>query len=326
MTDPKAKAMAEVLAATRATAAFAPAGIPPTKRTLRREKSKSRMGAEAHDPAITHLTLEKTHDYHEAAHDGCITEPPKLQTAESFEVGGLDGVRAKSGSGIGDSLSRLAQEGMAKLAPITGAGSGVSEQDQQLEVEIYIRCEDILATRGTNTDSFVRVILIEVDTLAEHEIGRTEVQDDTLSPEYRHPVQLKFRLDDQKHRLRFELCDPGETKVRWSEPWSNPIPAPFCPSCALCAILSPSPSCFPSRQKKRAAASTPTHTVHTLVRPPYPCAKPAPNPEQESSRNSTTVLGAVLLTLQELVKMVGIGGDASSRRGPAEIEAAQAEI
>ena len=59
---------------------------------------------------------------------------------------------------------------------------------------------------------------------------------------------------------------------------------------------------------------------------PIPCAKPAPNPEQESSRNTTTVLGAVLLTLQELVTMVGIGGDASSRRGSAEIEAAQAEM
>ena len=59
---------------------------------------------------------------------------------------------------------------------------------------------------------------------------------------------------------------------------------------------------------------------------PIPCANPASNPEQDSSSNSTTVLGAVLLTLQELVKMVGIGGDASSRRGSAEIKAAQAEI
>ena len=101
MTDPKKKAMAEVVAATRATAAMMPAGMPPTKRALRREKTKSRMGAEAHDPAVTHLKLEKTHDYHEAAHDGCITEPPKLQTV-SFDVGGLEGVRAKSGSGIGD--------------------------------------------------------------------------------------------------------------------------------------------------------------------------------------------------------------------------------
>lgn len=274
MTDPKARAMAEVLTATR---------------NLRREKSKSRMGAEAHDPAITHLMLEKTHDYNEAAHDGCITEPPKLQSASSFEVGGLDGVRAKSGSTIGDSLSRLAQEGMAKLAPITGAGSEDSEQVQKLEVEIYIRCEDILATRGTKTDSFVRVILIEVDTLAEHEIGRTEVQDDTLNPEYRHPVQLKFRLDDQKHRLRFELCDPGETKVRWrwsnpwsnpwSEPWSNPIPAPFCLSCALCAIFSPPlPLAFPHSKEKKVAASTPTHTAHTLVRAPYSLCKPCPQP------------------------------------------------
>ena len=301
MTDPKKKAMAEVVAATRATAAMMPAGMPPTKRALRREKTKSRMGAEAHDPAVTHLKLEKTHDYHEAAHDGCITEPPKLQTV-SFDVGGLEGVRAKSpksGSGIGDSLSRLAQEGMAKLAPITGAGSGVPEQEQQVEVEIYIRCQDILATRGTKTDSFVRVILID-EALFEHEVGRTEVQDDTLNPEYRHPVQLKFRLDDQKHRLRFELCDPGETKVRWpnpwlnpwsnpwsepwsspwSEPWSHAVPAPSCPSCALCAMLSPplplaSPHGSHFRRKK---GQPPPHprTPHTpLSALPIPCAHPA---------------------------------------------------
>ena len=333
MTDPKKKAMADVIAATRATAAMAPAGMPPTKRALRREKSKSRMGAEAHDPAVTHLMLEKTHDYHEAAHDGCITEPPKLQTV-SFEVGGLDGVRAKSGSGIGDSLSRLAQEGMAKLAPITGAGSGVPEQEQQVEVEIYIRCQDILATRGTKTDSFVRVILID-EALFEHEVGRTEVQDDTLNPEYRHPVQLKFRLDDQKHRLRFELCDPGETKVRWpnpwsnpwSEPWSHPIPAPFGPSCALCAVLSPPLPLASPHGRKQGQPPPHPRTPHTpLSALPIPCANPASNPEQDPSSNSTTVLGAVLLTLQELVKMVGIGGDASSRRGSAEIKAAQAEI
>lgn len=210
-TDPKASAMAEILATTRAAASPTPAGLPPDRK-LRKEKTKSRMGAEDHDPAITHLKLEKSQDYHEAAHDGCITEPPKLLSTSSFDVGGLVGVGAKSGGGIGDSLSRLAQEGMAKLAPITGAGAGVSEEDQQLEVEMYIRCEDILATRGTKTDSFVRVILIEDDTLAEYEVGRTEVQDDTLDPVYRHPVQLKFRLDDEKHRLRIELCDPGETK------------------------------------------------------------------------------------------------------------------
>tara|TARA_B100000787_G_scaffold95904_1_gene70777 strand:- start:609 stop:737 length:129 start_codon:yes stop_codon:yes gene_type:complete len=37
-----------------------------------------------------------------------------------------------------------------------------------------------------------------------------------------------------------------------------------------------------------------------------------------------TVLGAILLTLQELVAMVGIAGDASSRRSSVDIEAALA--
>ena len=271
-TDPKASAMADILAATRVPASPTPAGMPPAGRKLRKEKSKSRMGAEDHDPAITHLAREKSQDYHEAAHDGCITEPPKLLTVASFDVGGLVGVGAKSGgggkssgSGIGDSLSRLAQEGMAKLAPISGAPA-VADEDQALEVEMYIRCEDILATRGTRTDSFVRVILIEDDTLAEHEVGRTEVQDDTLDPEYRHPVQLKFRLDDEKHRLRIELCDPGETKDKVSPsstsnaaPDPNPNPdASHCPL-TLTLALTPSPH-FPLLQT-RVRSDSPTLTL-----------------------------------------------------------------
>jgi hypothetical protein len=143
--DPKASAMAEILATTRATTH---AGSPPA-RQLRKEKTKSRLGAEEHDPAVTHLKLEKSQDYHEAAHDGCITEPPKLVSVASFDVGEIAGVGAKSG-GIGDSLTRLAQEGMAKLAQ---GAPAVSEQEQQLEVEIYIRCADILATRGTRSPS-----------------------------------------------------------------------------------------------------------------------------------------------------------------------------
>ena len=47
---------------------------------------------------------------------------------------------------------------------------------------------------------------------AEHEVGKTETQEDSLDPEFRHPIQLRFRMDDEKHRLRIELCDPGEVK------------------------------------------------------------------------------------------------------------------
>ena len=154
----------------------------------------------------------------------------------------------------------------APTKPATTQAPAVADEDQALEVEMYIRCEDILATRGTRTDSFVRVILIEDDTLAEHEVGRTEVQDDTLDPEYRHPVQLKFRLDDEKHRLRIELCDPGETKDKVSPsstsnaaPDPNPNPdASHCPL-TLTLALTPSPH-FPLLQT-RVRSDSPTLTL-----------------------------------------------------------------
>ena len=67
------------------------------------------------------------------------------------------------------------------------------------------------------------------------------------------------------------------------EPLVGALVAPY--TCTLLSVLrplrhtlSPSPSCFPSRQKKRAAASTPTHTAHSLVRAPYPLCTPCFQP------------------------------------------------
>jgi hypothetical protein len=101
-----------------------------------------------------------------------------------------------------------------ETTPQSASGDAIDIGDaseQYLNVEMYIRCEGILATRGTKTDSFVRIILIE-DNLTEHEVGKTETQEDSLDPEFRHPIQLRFRMDDETHRLRIELCDPGEVK------------------------------------------------------------------------------------------------------------------
>ena len=73
------------------------------------------------------------------------------------------------------------------------------------------------------------------------------------------------------------------------EPLVGALVAPY--TCTLLSVLrplrrnlSPSPSRFPSRQKKRAAASTPTHTAHTLVRAPYPLRTPCYLPTLSRTR------------------------------------------
>ena len=57
-----------------------------------------------------------------------------------------------------------------------------SEKDT-VNASIFLSAKSILATRGSKTDSFARVLLV-ADNDAEHEIGRTETIVDDLSPEY----------------------------------------------------------------------------------------------------------------------------------------------
>ena len=66
--------------------------------------------------------------------------------------------------GLDAPLSPTRPAAELETTPQSASGDAIDIGDaseQHLNVEMYIRCEGILATRGTKTDSFVRIILIE---------------------------------------------------------------------------------------------------------------------------------------------------------------------
>lgn len=87
-----------------------------------------------------------------------------------------------------------------------------SAGDQRL-CNIFLSAKGILATRGRSTDSFARVMLV-LEGEVEHEVGRTEVVRDSLSPTFQAYVSFSYSVaaatkPGSKTLLRFEVCDPG---------------------------------------------------------------------------------------------------------------------
>ena len=170
-------------------------------------------------------------DYSEIMHEGCMSpDGPPLKPArmESRDIDALVGIATSSPVRRQPGQTQAFPSSQQETRPqaISEGGTEREISSQQIDVELYLRGEEILATRGQKTDSFIRVTLVE-ENLTEHEIGRTELQEDTLNPEFKHPIQMRFRIDDAIHLIRVELCDPGEGEVsevsgpraRVSSPW-----------------------------------------------------------------------------------------------------------
>ena len=97
---------------------------------------------------------------------------------------------------------------------IDAARAAPAGADDTVTANVYLCASRILATRGAKTDSFARVMLVVDGGSTEHEIGRTEVVADDLSPEYNAFISLTYSASaatkpDSKTVLRFEVCDPG---------------------------------------------------------------------------------------------------------------------
>lgn len=88
-----------------------------------------------------------------------------------------------------------------------------SQASQHFELDIHVRGSEILATRGAQTDSFVRCLLIGHNFL-EAELGHTEVVMGSLSPVFKTSLPLRFRKDAAEGGpiLKFEICDPGDQR------------------------------------------------------------------------------------------------------------------
>ena len=141
-----------------------------------------------------------------------LANRPKIARMATRDVNALVGLATSPRMEAGSDGSQVQLSSITSVREEEEAQGQASQHDaseQQLDVEIHLRGKDILATRGTKTDSFVRVMLI-TDNMTEIEVGKTEIVQDTLDPVFLQTVQLRFRLDDQKHRVRIEMCDPGE--------------------------------------------------------------------------------------------------------------------
>lgn len=99
------------------------------------------------------------------------------------------------------------------LSATSTAAAKATKEGDQLEARVCLSANKILATRGLKTDSFCRVMLV-LEGEVEHEVGRTEIVADSLSPEYNGYISFSYSVQaatatDSKTLLRFEICDPG---------------------------------------------------------------------------------------------------------------------
>ena len=90
---------------------------------------------------------------------------------------------------------------------------------------VFLSARDILATRGSYTDSFARLMLV-LEGEVEHEIGRTELVKDTLSPEYNTYIPFSYSVSaatkpGSQTLVRFEICDPGTPSLSNSKLGAN---------------------------------------------------------------------------------------------------------
>ena len=145
-----------------------------------------------------------------------ITNRPGIARMATRDVNALVGLATSPSMEVGSDASEAMESISSQREEEPAAAATHDATEQQLDVEIHLRGKGILATRGTKTDSFVRVMLI-TDNMTEIEVGKTEIVQDTLDPVFLQTVQLRFRLDDTKHRVRIEMCDPGETDAQQTE-------------------------------------------------------------------------------------------------------------
>ena len=69
----------------------------------------------------------------------------------------------------------------------------------------------MLGRRGEEDGLMRRLQSLYAQHEAEFEMGRTEVQGDDLTPEYRRHVRIRYAQKDVQTdtMVRFEICDPG---------------------------------------------------------------------------------------------------------------------
>ena len=83
--------------------------------------------------------------------------------------------------------------------------------EREVAIDLHLRCDTILATRGATTDSYVLVVIFDQSRplgSEDVEVGRTETVNDTLSPEFKTVLRLKYKTSDAELALRFDVIDP----------------------------------------------------------------------------------------------------------------------